>query len=84
MLARQGEADPIINLIGDYSLRSLLPRGTKTWQNSNYKTMINLILVLNKLVSIIIKYIVYRTEHGSNYRVIKTIFNIAVPKHAIK
>ena len=27
---RQGEADPIIDLISDHALRSLLPRGTKT------------------------------------------------------
>ena len=46
--------------------------------------MINLILALNKLVFIIVKYIVYKTEHGSNYRAIKIIFNIAVPERAIK
>ena len=46
--------------------------------------MINLILVLDELVSIIVKYIVYRTEYRSNYRVIKIIFNIIVPKRAIE
>jgi hypothetical protein len=29
-LERQGEADPIIDLISEFSLSSLLPRGTKT------------------------------------------------------
>ena len=84
MLARQGEADLIINFIGNYSLRSLLPKGTKIWQNSNREIIINLILVLDKLASTVVKYIVYRTEHGSNYRAIKIIFNIIIPKHAIK
>ena len=46
--------------------------------------MINLILVLDKLASIIIKYIVYRIEYGFNYKVIKIIFNITVPKRAIE
>ena len=84
MLARQGEADPIIDFIKDHSLRSLLPRGIKTWQNGNYKTIINLILVLDELVSTIIKYMVYGTEHGFNYRAIEMIFNVAVPKHALE
>jgi len=46
--------------------------------------MIDLILALDKLASIIVKCIVYRTEHGSDYRAIETIFNIVVPKHAIE
>ncbi len=29
---RQGEADPIIDLMSDYALHSMLPRGTKTWK----------------------------------------------------
>ncbi len=29
---RQGEADPIIDLMNEVGLSSLLPRGTKTWQ----------------------------------------------------
>ena len=82
MPARQGEANPIINLMGDYSLYSLLPRGTKIWQNSNRETMIDLILALDELASMIVKCVVYRIEYGSDYRAIETIFNIAVPKRA--
>ena len=70
--------------MGDYSLYSLLPRGTKIWQNGNREITINLILVLDELVSIIVKYVVYRIEHGSNYRAIKIIFDVAVPKRAIE
>jgi hypothetical protein len=32
-LERQGEAGPIIDLMSEFSLSSLLPRGTKTWHN---------------------------------------------------
>ncbi|KAJ5799037.1 uncharacterized protein N7503_006542 [Penicillium pulvis] len=30
-LGRQGEADPVINLMNEFALSSLLKRGTKTW-----------------------------------------------------
>ena len=40
-LARQGEADPIIDLMTEHALSSLLPRGTKTWQGGNYETTID-------------------------------------------
>ena len=56
----------------------------KIWQNGNCKIIIDLILALDKLISIIVKYMVYGTEHGSDYKVIKIIFNITVPKHAIE
>ena len=45
---------------------------------------INLILVLDKVASIIVKCVVYRIEYGSNYRVIETTFNVIVPKRAIE
>lgn len=41
---RQGEADPIIDFTGEWGLESLLPRGTKTWQDSRYTSMIALML----------------------------------------
>jgi hypothetical protein len=43
-LARQGEADPIIDLMTEHTLSSLLPRGTKTWQGGDYETTIDLML----------------------------------------
>ena len=46
--------------------------------------MIDLILILDELASIIVKYVVYRIEYGSNYRAIKIIFNVIVPKRAIE
>jgi hypothetical protein len=41
---RQEEADPIIDFMGKWSLESLLPRGTKTWQNGTLATTIDLML----------------------------------------
>ncbi|KAK0368729.1 hypothetical protein CLIM01_13913 [Colletotrichum limetticola] len=41
---RQGEADPIINPMSEYSLRSLLPRGTRTWEKNDAATTIDLSL----------------------------------------
>ena len=46
--------------------------------------MINLILVLDKLTSTVIKCAVYGIEHGFNYKAIEMIFNITVPKHTIE
>jgi hypothetical protein len=42
---RQGEAGPIIELMGEHDLHSLLPRGMKTWEGSaGMESMINLVL----------------------------------------
>ena len=55
-LVRQGEADPIIDLMIEHALSSLLPRGTKTWQCGDYETTIDLVLASKELVDIVIKY----------------------------
>ena len=46
--------------------------------------MIDLILVLNELVFMVVKYIVYGTEHRSDYIAIEIIFNIVVLERAIE
>ncbi|KAL9572107.1 hypothetical protein ACKAV7_003824 [Fusarium commune] len=46
---RQGEADPIIDLMNDFMLRSLLRRGTKTWQSGDYEMTIDLVLASEEL-----------------------------------
>ena len=46
--------------------------------------MIDLILVLDKLASTIIKCIVYKTEHRSDHRVIEIIFNVVILERAIE
>ncbi|SPJ70278.1 related to reverse transcriptase [Fusarium torulosum] len=75
---RQGEADPIIDLMNDFMLRSLLRRGTKTWQSGDYETTIDLALASEELADAI-KCAIHGTEHGSDHRTIETVFDISVP-----
>jgi hypothetical protein len=47
---RQGEAGPIIGLMGEHGLHSLLPRGTKTWQGpGGGESTIDLVLASTEL-----------------------------------
>jgi hypothetical protein len=78
---RQGEADPIIDFMNSWRLESLLPRGTKTWQNGIYATTIDLMLASQELASSILKCKIHDTEHGSDHRAIETSFDVDVPEH---
>ena len=78
--ARQGEADPIIDLMNEFSLLSLLPRGTKTWQQGDQESTIDLILASEELASSRIKCSLYGTEYGSDHKAIETTFDIEIPK----
>jgi exonuclease III len=76
---RQGEADPIIDLITEFALSSLLPRGTKTWHGGDYETTIDLVLASKELADTVVKCAIHKTEHGSDHRAIKTVFDTEVP-----
>ena len=78
-LVRQGEADQIIDLMGEFSLSSLLPRGTKTWQDANHETTIDLVLASEGLAEAVLRCATHGTDHGSDHRTIDTIFDMAVP-----
>ena len=78
-LARQGEADPIIYLMTEFCLSSLLPRGTKTWSGGAYSTTIDLVLGSEEMKDFLIKCRVLDTEHGSDHRTIETVFETATP-----
>ena len=78
-MERQGEANLIIDLMTEFTLSSLLCRGTKTWRGGDYETTINLVLVLEELKDATIKCAAHETEHGLDHRMIETIFNILVP-----
>ncbi|RKK50681.1 hypothetical protein BFJ69_g18028, partial [Fusarium oxysporum] len=78
-MARQGEADPIIDLMNDFMLRSLLRRGTKTWQGRNYETTIDLVLASEELADATIRCAIHGTEHGSDHRTIEATFDSSVP-----
>lgn len=78
-LERQGEADPIIDLMNEFSLSSLLPRGTKTWHSGEYDTAIDLVLASERLREATVKCGIYGTEHGSDHRTIDSTFDISIP-----
>ena len=77
--ARQGEADPIIDLMNEFGLSSLLKRGTKTWHGGGYsgdcESTIDLVLASENLTDSMIKCAVHGTEHGSDHRTIETVFD---------
>ena len=73
-LIRQGEADEIVDLMSDYSLNSLLPRGTKTWQGGEYESTVDLVLASEGLAQNLVSCRTCSTEHGSDHRTIETIF----------
>ena len=76
--------DLIINLINKFALSNLLKQGTKIWygrrHNRDLKLIINLILTSKNLNNFIVKYIIYRIEHSSNYSIIKIVFDILTPE----
>jgi hypothetical protein len=82
-LERQGEADPIIDLMNEFALSSLLKRGTKTWQGGgqggDYESTIDLVLASENLTGSMVKCAVHGTEHGSDDRAIETVFDVPVP-----
>ncbi|OAA57836.1 Endonuclease/exonuclease/phosphatase [Akanthomyces lecanii RCEF 1005] len=73
-LVRQGEADEIVDLMSDYSLNSLLPRGTKTWQGGEYESTVDLVLASEGLAQNLVSCRTCSTEHGSDHRTIETMF----------
>lgn len=78
-LARQGEADQIIDLVHELDLTSLLPRGTKTWSGGDFETTVDLVLASEGLTASTVKCEIHQTDHGSDHRTINTIFDISMP-----
>ena len=78
-LERQGEADPIINMMNELALNSLLPRGTKTWQNGDHETTIDLTLASEGLSDAMLKCTIHQTDHGADHQAIDTVIDISVP-----
>jgi hypothetical protein len=78
--SRQGEGQPIIDLMNEFGLSSLLPRGTKTWQRADEQSTIDLVLASAELADEVISCMTHPTEHGSDHRAIQTAFDIQVPE----
>ncbi|KAH7459282.1 hypothetical protein FOMA001_g20100 [Fusarium oxysporum f. sp. matthiolae] len=73
---RQGEAGPIIELMREHGLYSLLPRGTKTLEGSGGRTStIDLVLASTELADEMTSCGIHPIEHGSDHRAIRTEFD---------
>ncbi|OQD68712.1 hypothetical protein PENANT_c297G01221, partial [Penicillium antarcticum] len=86
-LGRQGEADPIIDLMIEFALSSLLKRCTKTWhgggQSGDCESTIDLVLASDNLTDLMTKCVIHGVEHGSDHRTIETVFDASwsAPEH---
>jgi hypothetical protein len=82
-LSRQGEADPIIDLMNEFALSSLLKRGTKTWhgggQSGNCESTIDLVLASENMTDSMTKCAILGTDHGSDHGAIETAFDAPWP-----
>jgi hypothetical protein len=77
---RQGEADPIIDLMNEFALSSLLPRGTKTWHGGNHDTTtIDLVLASDELKDAMVQCTAHGMDHGSGHCTIETVFDVSTP-----
>jgi len=75
---RQGEAQDIIELMGDLGLQSLLPRGSITYEGAGGETTIDLVLSSEGLANDRLTSQLYDVEHGSDHRAISTSFAIPI------
>ena len=76
---RQGEADELVDLIAELGLRSLLPRGTKTWQGRGQESTIDLMLTSEELADDMMSCGITPTDHGSDHSAIAATFDISTP-----
>ncbi|KAJ5100792.1 hypothetical protein N7456_006844 [Penicillium angulare] len=78
-LGRQGEADPIIDLMSEFALNSLLKRGTKTWhgggQSGDCESTIDLVLASENLTESMTKCALLDTDHASDHCAIESVFD---------
>ena len=66
-------------MMNELALNSLLPRGTKTWQNRDHETTIDLTLASEGLSDAMLKCAIHQTDHGADHRAIDTVIDISVP-----
>ncbi|KAJ6437619.1 calcineurin-like phosphoesterase [Purpureocillium lavendulum] len=79
-ILRQGEAEPIVDLMAEHGLRCLLPRGTKTWQGQGWESTIDLVLATSELAGEMVACVKHLTDHGSDHRAIQTTLDVELPE----
>ena len=75
---RQGEAEPIIDMMQDLDLQSILPRGTITFEAARGESTIDLMLVSSSLAQDHIYCKPMETDYGSDHRPIETKFELSI------
>lgn len=74
MQARQGEAEPIVLLMAEWGLTSLLPRRTITYEEGARQSTIDLTLASAGLSRRVMRCGIHPVEHGSDHPAIETTF----------
>lgn len=80
--ARHGEAGPILEMMKDLELDTLLPRGRITWENAASQSTFDLMLTSYSLAESHLKCQIHQTEHGSDHRVMETELDIDLTEPA--
>jgi len=70
--------------MSDHALHTLLPRGTKTWQQRNRESIVDLMLASEKLATSMVKCAIHTTEYGSDHKAIETTFNVITPERVVE
>lgn len=82
--SRQGEGQPLVNLMADLDLQLLLPRGTITYTGAtrlgNAASTIDLIFSSTRLAEDRILCTTLDTDHRSDHAAIQTVFTMATPE----
>jgi hypothetical protein len=76
---RQDEAEPIVLLMEDWGLTSLLPRGIFTREEGPHRSTIDIVLASTDLSRRVTRRRIHPVEHGSDYRAIETTFQGVQP-----
>jgi hypothetical protein len=64
--------------MADWSLKSLLPQGTITYEGGSRRLTINLVLASSRLNQRVTRCHIHPVKHGSDHRAIETTFQIEV------
>lgn len=77
---RQGEGEPIIQIMSDLDLQILLPRGTITWHSDDgdHQSTIDLIMATPELTEEVTSCTTADTQHGSDHTAVRTTFSATV------
>ena len=78
---RQGETKPLVELMAELNLQSLLPRGIVTDSARAVSSTIDLIFTTARLAEEVEQSEVYDCNHGSDHEAIHSRFSTAIPLH---